>query len=76
MHVDFGSRLNHLSDEMCQMNTKIGHIACRQSRLGGFAPSPSLDHSKESSNNGDDESDDAFGSAHDDEMTGFACNLT
>ena len=28
MHADFGSRLDHLYDEMCQMNTKIGHIAC------------------------------------------------
>ena len=76
MHVDFGSRLNHLFDEMCQMNTRIGRIARRQSRLGGFAPSPSPDPSKESSNNGDDESDDASGSTNDDEMTGFKCNLT
>ena len=29
MHADFGSRLNHLSDETCQMNTKIGCIARR-----------------------------------------------
>ena len=27
MHADFGSPLNHLFDEMCQMNTRIGHNA-------------------------------------------------
>ena len=27
MSADFGSRLNHLSDEMYQMNTRIGYIA-------------------------------------------------
>ena len=69
MRVDFGSRLDHLFDEMCQMNTRIRHIACRQSRLGGFSPSPSLYPLEESFDGGDDESDDIFGFAHDDEMT-------
>ena len=32
MRADFGSSLDHLSDEMCQMNTRIGRIARRQSR--------------------------------------------
>ena len=50
------------------MNTRIGCIAHRQSCLGGFAPSPSPDPFEESFDGGDDESDDAFGSAHDDEM--------
>ena len=27
MRADFGSRLDHISDEMCQMNTKISRIA-------------------------------------------------
>ena len=62
MLVDFGSFLNHLSDEMCQMNTKIGRIARRQSRLGGFAPSLLPDPVEESSDGGDDESDDASSS--------------
>ena len=75
MRADFGSHLDHLSDEMCQMNTKIGRIACRQSSLGGFAPSPSPDPSEESFDSGDDESNDASGSVHDDEMIGFAYNL-
>ena len=41
MRANFGSRLDHISDEMCQMNTRISRIARRQSRLGGFALSPS-----------------------------------
>ena len=69
MCVDFGSHLNHLSSEMFQMNIRIGHIARRQFRLGGFAPSPSPEPAEESSNGGDDDSDDVFGSTHDDEMT-------
>ena len=69
MNVDFGSRLDHLSNEMCQMNTRIGHIARQQSCLGGFAHSPSLETAEESSNNVDYESDDAFGSPSDDKMT-------
>ena len=67
--ANFGSHLDYLFDEMCQMNTKIGHIACRQSCLGGYAPSPSPDPSEEFSDGGDDDSDDASSSARDDEMT-------
>ena len=68
MHVDFGSRLDHLSDEMFQMNNRICRIAHCQSCLGGFVPSPSLKHVEESSSsNGGD--DDSFGSEHDDKMT-------
>ena len=51
------------------MNTKIGRITHPRSRLGGFAHSPSLDTSTESFDSGDDGSDDASGSAHNDEMT-------
>ena len=40
MCVDFGSHLDHLFDEMYQMNTRISRIARCQSHLGGFAPSP------------------------------------
>ena len=71
MRADFDSHLDHLSDEMCQMNTKIGCIARQQSRLGGFALSPSPDPFEESSNSGKDESDDASGFTHDDEITVF-----
>ena len=70
MRADFGSCLDHLSDEMCQMNTKINRIARRQSCLGGFAPSPSLEHVEESfsSNGEDNDGGDASGSKCDDEM--------
>ena len=71
MHADFGICLDHLSDEMCQMNTKIDRIARHQSCLGGFAPSPSLEHVEESfsSNGEDNDGGDASGSEYDDEMT-------
>ena len=48
MCAHIGSRLDHISDEMCQMNTTIGCIARQQSRLGGFAPSSSLEPIMES----------------------------
>ena len=70
MHADFGSRLDHLFDEMFQMNTRICHIARCQSHLGGFAPSSSLEHvEKSSSSYGGD--DDSCGFEHDDEMMIF-----
>ena len=34
------ARLDYLTDEMCQMNTRVGHIARRQARMVGFTPSP------------------------------------
>ena len=69
MHVDFGSRLDLLFDEMCQMNTKIGCIARRQSRLGAFACFPSPEHAEKSSSSDGRDNDDDFGSKYDDEMT-------
>ena len=69
MSANFGSHLDHLFDEICQMNTRIGCIACRQSHLGGFAYSPFPEPAEESSDGGDDESDDASGSPNDNEMT-------
>ena len=38
MHANFGSRLDHLSDEMCQMNTRIDCNGHHQSPFGGFMP--------------------------------------
>ena len=64
MRDDFDSRL-----KMCQMNTRIGRIARRQSRLGGFTPSPECGPSEESSARGDDDGDDVSSSKYDDEMT-------
>ena len=72
MRTDFGNLLDHIFDEMCQMNTRIGCIACRQSHLGGFAPSPSPKPTKESfSDGGDDDDDNASCSKSDDEITDF-----
>ena len=59
------------------MNTRIGCIDRRQSRLGGFAPSLERDSLDTPSNSGDDAAAAAaaaaaavaFGSSHDDEMT-------
>ena len=69
MCANFGSRLHHPFNEMCQMNTKIGRIACHQFRFGGFAPSPTPKLAEESSSNGeDDDEDDASGFETDDEM--------
>ena len=65
MHAIFGSCLDHLTNEMCQMNTRISCIACRQSCVDGFVPSPERDPSVESSNSGDD---DASGFEFNDEM--------
>ena len=70
MRADFGSRLNHLFDKMCQMNTRIDRIACHQSHLGGFVPSSSLEHARESSSSdGGDDDNDASGFQLNDEIT-------
>ena len=64
------AHLDHLTDEMCQMNTRVGCIAPRQARLGGFAPSPSLSLealADEDDDASDDEDNDA-NSSNDDEM--------
>ena len=68
MCADFGSHLDQLSDEICQMNTRIGRIACRQSHLGGFAPSPSLEPAVSSLDGGDNDDDDPSYSETNDEM--------
>ena len=51
------------------MNTRIGCIARRQSKLGGFAPFLEHGSSNTPLASGDDNDDVAFGSSHDDEMT-------
>ena len=35
------ARLDTLSDELCQVTTRVGRIARRQARLGGFVAFPS-----------------------------------
>ena len=68
MCANFGSCLDHLFDEMCQMNTRIGRIAHRQSHLGGFAHSPSPEPTESSLDGGDDDDDAASSSETDYEM--------
>ena len=45
--VCMDARLDTLSDELCQVNTRGGRIACREAVMGGFtndsASSPSDD---------------------------------
>ena len=48
--------LDTLSDELCQVNTRVGHIARWQACLGGFIESPSP--SSEAFEDGDDSDDD------------------
>ena len=70
MEVDFGGFLNYLTDEMCQINTQVGHIARQQACLGGFiassSPSPEAS-TDEDDDTGDDNEDDA-NSSNDCEM--------
>ena len=67
MCADFGNCLDQISDEMCQMNTRIGHIAHQQSRLGDFVLSPSLYPAEDSSlGGGDGDDEDASGFEYDD----------
>ena len=70
IEADFGGCLDYLTDEICQMNTRIGCITRRQSRIGGFrpSPSPSLEASANEGDNADDDKDDAS-SSDDDEVT-------
>ena len=70
MEADFGGRLDYLIDEMCQMNTRVGRIACQQARMAGFAPSP-FPSPKASHDEGDDDDKDDAISSGDDEMTTF-----
>ena len=68
MHADFGGHLDYLTDEMCQMNTRIGHITCQQAHIGGYEPFPSPSLECPIVSPSKDDEDDA-GSPGDDEMT-------
>ena len=52
-HMD--AHLNTLSDELCQVNTLVDHIARQQAHLGGFMAS--LSSSPEASEDEDDDGD-------------------
>ena len=71
-HID--AHLDTLSDELCQVNTRVSHIARWQACLGGFveSPSPSLEASKDNdddSDNDDDAEDGDSSSPSDDEIS-------
>ena len=70
------TRLDILSDELCQVNTHVSRIAQRQAYLSGFmvSPSPSPEASEDEDDDGDSDDDDDDGdedasSPSDDEMT-------
>ena len=71
-HMD--ARLDTLSDELCQVNTRVSPISRWQARLGGFveSPSPSPQASEDNdddSNDDDDVEDRDASSPSDDEMS-------
>ena len=69
------ARLDTLSDELCQVNTRVGCIARWQACLGGFieSPSPSLEVSEDEDDDGDfdddGDEDDNASLPNDDEMS-------
>ena len=69
MHTNFSGHLDTLTDEMCQMNIRVGRIALKQARMAGLAPS--LSHSPKASPDDaiDDDKNDADSSSGYDEMS-------
>ena len=65
------ARLDTLSDELCQVNTRVGYIAKRQACLGGFveSPSPPPEASDNDESDDDDDRDDDASSPSDDKMS-------
>ena len=64
------ARLDTLTTEMYQVNTRVSHIARRQARLGGFVESPSpppkaFEDDDDSDDDDDDEDGDASSSSTD-----------
>ena len=59
--VNIDTCLDTLSDELCQVNTYVGHIVWRQAMMGGFivASSPSSKAFEDESDNGSGNVDDA-----------------
>ena len=53
-HID--AHLNTLNDELCQVNTLVGHIAWHRVVMGGFvaSPSPTLEASEDDDDDDDD----------------------
>ena len=77
------ARLDTLSDELCQVNTRVGHIAWWQARLGGFVASPfpfpeAFEDEDDDGDFDDDEHEDADASSFgDDKMNAWVtCPLS
>ena len=70
------ARPDTLSDELCQVNTCVGHIAWRQAEMGSYTvpstPMASTDESDGSDSADDVEDDDDDATASDDEDDGDA----
>ena len=70
-----GCSLDTLSDELCQVNTRVSRIARRQAAMGGFttytSPSPltSEDESDDGSSSDDADEDDGASLPSNDEMS-------
>ena len=71
MEADFSGRLDYLINEMCKIKTRVGCIACRQARLGGFPASlsPSLEASVDKDDDVFDDDEDDASFSNDGEMT-------
>ena len=68
------AHLDTLSDELCQVNTRVGRTAWRRACLGGFvkSPSPFLEASEDEDDDcdsdDDDDKDEDASSSNDDKM--------
>ena len=62
------ARLDTLTDELCQVNSRVGRIAKRQACLGGFVESPFPPPEASEDDDNDDEDGDTS-SPSDDEMS-------
>ena len=67
------ARLDTLIDKLCQVNTRVGHIARRQAEMGGYTmpstPVAPVDESDADDADSDDEDDGDASSPSDDEMS-------
>ena len=59
MHMD--ARINTLSDELCQVNTRVGRIVWQQAVMGGFtigsSPSPLVSKNESDDGSSSDDAD-------------------
>ena len=73
-HMD--ARLDTFNDKLCQVNTHVGCISCRQAEIGGYtmpstpvAPADESDVDNDDDADSDDEDDGDASSSSDDEMS-------